>query len=83
MTVAIAGNIPLARIASPDETADDKARLDEEFQKKTVEIKQQLARAEAFTPWIYEADHWLEMVVHKRSDLLVKKTTAGEQAAAQ
>jgi hypothetical protein len=57
--------------------------LDEEFQKRTADIKQKLAKAGVLSPWIYLADHWIEMVARKRSDLLVNKTIVGEQAVAQ
>lgn len=82
ITVSAAGNIPPARAASAGESPDEKATLDEEFENQARDLKQKIARIQPLTPWIYEVDHWIEMVIQKRSNLVVKPAS-GEQATAQ
>lgn len=83
MTVSIAGNIPTQRAVTPGESPDEKARLDADFESKSKELRKKLAKGQELEPWIYEVGNWIEMVIHSRSDLLLKKTVAGEQAASQ
>lgn len=79
MTVAIKGNIPPARVADPNETPEDKARLDAEFQDKNKQLQKTLDRGQMLSPWIFEAGDWIEHVVHVRSDLVQKTTLAAQQ----
>lgn len=76
MTVAMSGNMPAARVADPTERPEDKAKLDAEFQDKNKELQKLLDKGQTLSPWIYEAGHWIEHVIHVRSDLLEKTTVA-------
>jgi len=78
MTVSVAGNIPPARAASAGESPQEKTRLDEEFETHSKEMKQQIAKVQPLTQWIYAADHWVELVIQKRSNL-VSKSNANDQ----
>ena len=83
MTVSVAANIPEVRVAAPDESPEDKARLDAEFQKRTDALRASLERGRVLAAWIFKVDHWIEMVIHTRSELLLKNESASGQTASQ
>ena len=74
LTVAVAAEIPTNRAAGRDEKPEDKQKLDKEFQDKTKELKDKLAKEKAFGQWVYlVTSSEVEPLLRDRSQLLVDK----------
>ena len=70
MTVAVTADLPAQRVPGKDETAAEKEKLDDEFEKKNREIRAKLAKEQPLSSWIFEVDPWIEMVMRDRAQLL-------------
>jgi hypothetical protein len=71
MTVNVAFDANSPRVTSPDESADDKKRLDEEFQARKKAIQDKVTQYRAFAPWTFIAeDDWLHVALRDRSELV-------------
>jgi hypothetical protein len=85
LTVAAAAEIPAQRAAGKDEKPEDKAKLDKEFQDKTKELKDKLAKEKSCAQWVYLVNSGLvDPLIRDRSQLLVDKNEekpAGNAAA--
>ncbi|MGD0411039.1 MAG: DUF4340 domain-containing protein [Verrucomicrobiota bacterium] len=74
LTVAAAASLPAQRAAGPDEKPEDKQKLDKEFQDKTKELQDKLAREKSLGAWVYVVDSSLvDPLIRDRSQLLVDK----------
>jgi hypothetical protein len=70
MTVNVAFDANAERVSSPDETAEQKKKLDEEFQSRKMALQAKVAQYRSFAPWIFIAeDEWLHCVLRDRSEL--------------
>ena len=71
MTVAVAADIAVERIAGQDETPDEKAKLDKEFQDRTKKLQEKLKQEQSLALWVYVVNSWiLEPLLHNRAQML-------------
>lgn len=86
LTVAVAGEIPAQRPAAKDEKPEDKLKLDKEFQAKTKELQDKLAKEKSFGQWVYLVNSGLvDPLIRGRSQLFVdkKEETPDEKTGAE
>jgi hypothetical protein len=82
--VAVTADIPAARAPGKDEKADDKTKLDKEFQEKTKTEQDKLKKEMSLAKWTYLVNSWLvDPFIRDRAQLMVDKQTdkKGETAA--
>lgn len=83
VSFAITASLPPVRATGRDEKADDKAKLDKEFQTRQKTLADKLAREQAFTNWLYSVPAYsLEEILKSRTQLLVEPGTNSMAAAA-
>ena len=81
MTVNVAFDSSADRIPGPNESADEKKKLDEEFQSRKKTLEEKVAKYRSLTPWIFIADdEWLHVVLRDRSEL-VEAAPATQEAS--
>jgi len=83
-SVAVTADIPPARTPGKDEKADDKTKLDKEFQEKTKTTQDKLKKEMSLAKWTYLVNSWLvDPFIRDRAQLMVDKQTEkkGEAAA--
>jgi hypothetical protein len=74
LTMSIAADLPKERTAGKDEKAEDKTRLDKEFQEKQKKFEDKLKQEQAFAKWTYLVPAYtLDSLLKERSQLLVEK----------
>ncbi|MGZ4961333.1 MAG: DUF4340 domain-containing protein [Limisphaerales bacterium] len=78
ITVSVAADFSAGRNVSPDETPDDKKRLDEEFQAKKKTLEEKVAKDRALGRWMFVVDNWLDVVLRDRSQLVQAKSATQE-----
>lgn len=83
MTINVAFDTNADRVASPDETAEQKKKLDEEFQAHKKALQEQVAKYRALSPWIFIGEHdWLHCVIRDRTEM-VQAAGATQEASRQ
>jgi hypothetical protein len=82
--LSVTADIPAARTPGKDEKADDKTKLDKEFQEKTKTLQDRLKKEQALAKWTYLVNGWLvDPFIRDRAQLMVdKKTDEKKEAAA-
>lgn len=70
MTMSVAADFSAPRIPSPDETPEDKKRLDDEFEAKKKVLKEKVAKDRTYTPYVYLTEDWLNVVLCTRDQLV-------------
>ena len=82
LNVAVTADIP-ARAPGKEEKADEKAKLDKEFQEKTKQLQDKLQKEKSLSRWTYLVNNWLvDPFIRDRSQLMVDKQTEKKEAAA-
>jgi hypothetical protein len=67
----VSADLPAARTANPKESADDKKKNDDEFNKQQDILKTKLATEEKLQKWVFEVpDDSLEALLKARKDIL-------------
>jgi hypothetical protein len=82
--VSVTADIPTARAPGKDEKADEKTKLDKEFQEKTKTMQDKLAKEKSLAKWTYLVNTWLvDPFIRDRAQLMVEKQTdkKGDAAA--
>jgi hypothetical protein len=83
LNVAVTAEIPAARVTGKDEKADEKAKLDKEFQEKTKQQQDKLQQEKSLAKWTYLVNNWLvDPFIRDRAQLMVEKQTEKKEAAA-
>jgi hypothetical protein len=81
--VTVAADIPAARTPGKDEKAEDKTKLDKEFQEKTKTMQDKLKKESSLAKWTYQVNTWLvDPFIRDRAQLMVDKQTEKKDAAA-
>jgi hypothetical protein len=74
LNVAVTANIPTARTPGKDEKADEKTKLDKEFQDKTKTLQDKLNKEKPLAKWTYLVNTWLlDPFIRDRAQLMVEK----------
>jgi hypothetical protein len=80
LTVAVAAEIPAARVPGKDEKPEEKTKLDKEFQEKTKTVQDRLNKEKSLANWTYLVNTWLvDPLIRDRSQLMVEKEKPGEK----
>jgi hypothetical protein len=83
VSVAVAADIPTARVPGKDEKPDEKTKLDKEFQDKTKTLQDKLNKEKALGSWTYLVNTWLvDPLIRDRSQLMVDKSAEKKEDAA-
>jgi hypothetical protein len=82
VAVSVMADIPEARESNPDETTEDKEKLDQAFREKTSAVREKLAREQPLASWVFVADSWVEMVNRPRAQMLQQPALAAQQTSA-
>jgi hypothetical protein len=80
ITVAVAADFSAPRNPAPDETPEDKKRLDDEFEAKKASIRAQVEKDRAFAPWVFVADDWINVVLRDHAEF-VQAPSATKEAS--
>jgi hypothetical protein len=81
--LAVTADIPAARTPGKDEKADDKTKLDQEFQEKTKTLQDKLHKEKALAKWTYLVNTWLvDPFIRDRAQLMVEKPSDKKAEAA-
>jgi len=75
LQLSVSADIPSARKPDPNESAEDKKKKDEEFDKKTISLKERLEKEKRFEKWVYLVPGWNIEQILKRRDEIVSKTS--------
>lgn len=71
--LSVSADLPSTRRPEPNESAEDKKKKDEEFDKKTAALKQRLEKEKRFEKWIYLVPDWnLEQILKRRNEIVSK-----------
>jgi hypothetical protein len=83
VTIAVTADIPTARTPGKDEKADEKAKLDKEFQEKTGQLQDKLKKEQSLAHWTYLVNNWLvDPFIRDRAELMVEKQTEKKEPSA-
>jgi len=76
VSFAITASLPTARTPAKDEKADDKAKLDKEFQARQKTLADKLAKESTYTNWLYQMPAYsVDEILKTRQQLLVEAST--------
>lgn len=78
---SVKADLPEQRNASPDETAEMKQKLDQEYPEKRKQLQAKLAREQALSHYVFLVDSWIEMVLRDRAQFLKSAPAALQQSA--
>lgn len=78
MTMSIAADFSAPRVASPDETPEEKKRLDDEFEARKKTLQEKVAKERAFSQYVFLTEDWLNVVVRDRSQMVEAATSTKE-----
>jgi hypothetical protein len=81
LQLSVSAELPSARTPAPDESADDKKKKDEEFDKKNAGLKERLAAEKRFEKWVYLVPDWKLEQILKRRDEIVSKASPSPSPA--
>jgi hypothetical protein len=70
--IGINANYPRERVAAADETAEDKERLDKDFQERLKKLDEKLKQEKECDSWVYVVSKWtVDPLLKNRADLLL------------
>jgi hypothetical protein len=73
LRLSVNAELPSRRTTDPNESADDKKKKDEEFDKKETVLKERLGKEKQFEKWIYLVPDWnLEQILKRRDEIVSK-----------
>lgn len=76
VSFSVSANLPAERVAAKDEKAEDKTKVDKEFNDQQTQLKEKLAREEQCTNWIYQVPSYtIDQLLKTRSQLLMEAST--------
>lgn len=78
MTMSVAADFSAPRIASPDESAEDKKRLDDEFEAKKKVLQDKVTKERVFSHYEYLTQDWLNVVIRDRDQIALSGTSTKE-----
>jgi hypothetical protein len=73
LQLSVSADLTATRTPDPNESADDKKKKDEEFDKKAAALKERVEKEKRFEKWIYLVPEWnLEQILKRRDEILSK-----------
>ncbi len=73
LQLSVTADIPSARKPDPNESAEEKKKKDEEFDKRTISLKERLEKEKRFEKWVYLVPGWnLEQILKRRDEIVSK-----------
>jgi hypothetical protein len=79
--VAVEASYPKERVAGEEETEEEKARLDKEFQEKLTRLEEKLEKETRVGGWTYVVSKWtVDSLLKKRGELLLVPAEEGTPA---
>jgi hypothetical protein len=73
LVLSVNADLPRARTPDPNESADDKKKKDEEFDKRNLSLKERLEKEKRFEKWVYLVpDYNLEQLLKRRDEIVPK-----------
>jgi hypothetical protein len=84
LQLRITADLPSARVADPNEKAENKKKNDEEFDKRNAGLKERLEEEQKLEKWVYLVPDWnLEQLLKRRNEIVTKASpTPGPAGAA-
>jgi hypothetical protein len=80
---SVSADLASARTPDPNESADDKKKKDEEFDKKNASLKERLEKEKRLEKWVYLVPDWnLEQILKRRNEIVSKASPSPAPAAA-
>jgi Domain of unknown function (DUF4340) len=77
LQLTVHADLPSARTPDPKESADDKKKKDEEFDKSNASLKERLEKEKRFENWVYLVpDYNLEQILKRRNEIVAKASPA-------
>jgi hypothetical protein len=75
LRLSVSADLLSARTSEPNESAEDKKKKDEEFDKRIASLKERLEKEKRFENWIYLVPDWnLEQILKRRDEIVSKAT---------
>jgi hypothetical protein len=75
LQLRVSADLPSGRTPEANESAEDKKKKDEEFDKKIASLKERLQKEKRFEKWVYLVPGWNLEHLLKRRDEIVSKAT--------
>ena len=73
LQLSVSADLPSVRTPDPNESAEDKKKKDEEFDKRTISLKERLEKEKRFEKWVYLVPDWnLEQILKRRDEIVSK-----------
>jgi hypothetical protein len=83
LRLSVSADLPSARTAEPNESAEDKKKKDEEFDKTNASLKERLEKEKRFEKWVYLVPDWnLEQILKRRNEIVSKPSPSPTPAGA-
>jgi hypothetical protein len=83
LQLSVSADLPSARTSEPNESADDKKKKDEEFDKKNASFKERLEQEKQFEKWVFLVpDYNLEQILKRRDEIISKPSPSPSPAGA-
>jgi hypothetical protein len=81
LVLSVSADLPPARKPDPNESADDKKKKDEEFDKRNLSLKERLEKEKHFEKWVYLVpDFNLEQLLKRRDEIVPKPSPSPSPA---
>jgi len=82
LQLRVGADLPSVRTPDPKESAEDKKKKDEEFDKRNADLKQRLEREKQFEKWVFLVPEWsVEQILKRRNEIVSKASPSPAQAA--
>jgi hypothetical protein len=79
MTFSVAADFSAPRVASPNETAEESQKLDQEFETHKKALQEKVAKEKELAPWTFVGESgWLNVVLRERSQLVLGPSATKE-----
>jgi hypothetical protein len=73
LQLSVSADLPATRTPAPNESADDKKKKDEEFDKKNATLKERLEKEKRLEKWVYLVPEYnLDQLLKRRDEILSK-----------
>jgi hypothetical protein len=82
LQLSVSADLPATRTPAPNESADDKKKKDEEFDKKNAALKERLEKEKHLEKWVYLVPEYnLDQILKRRDEILSKPSPSPAPAA--